>query len=91
MESHFINLKLKEIKMLKGYKTIIVGLIVGILGTIKAVATPEDAANVPTAEGVGQAWDSLQLVYSWGVAVAMWVLRAVTNSPIFKKDPPPPA
>jgi hypothetical protein len=77
--------------MFKGFKTVILGVVVGILGTIKAIATPEDAANVPTAEGASAAWDGLQLAYAWGSAVAIWVIRAVTNSPIFNKPPSGPS
>ena len=72
---------------LKGYKTIILGVLMGIVGTIKAVATPEDAANAPTAESAQAAYDGVMLVYSWGFAIATWVVRAVTNSPIFNKKP----
>jgi hypothetical protein len=75
--------------MLKGYRTIIIGVAVGIIGTIKAIATPEDAANAPTPESVEATYDAVQLIYSWGTAAAIWVMRAVTNSPIFKKEPKP--
>jgi len=73
---------------LKGWRTMILGVLVGVLGTIKAVATPEVAAEAPTPEQAQAAFDGLQLVYSWGSAVAIWVFRAITTSPIFKKEPP---
>ena len=72
--------------MLKGKRTMIIGLIIGIVGTIKAVALPDVAADAPTVEGAGAAWDGLQIAYSWGSAVAVWVMRAITTSPIFKKE-----
>ena len=77
--------------MLKGYRSIILGVIVGVIGTIKAIATPEDAASAPTPEEAGAAWDGMQVLYSWGSAVGIWVMRAITNSPIFKKKPAGPA
>ena len=54
--------------MLKGKRTIILGLIIGIVGTIKAIALPDVAADAPTAEGAGAAWDGLQVAYSWASA-----------------------
>ena len=72
--------------MLKGKRTMIIGLIIGVVGTIKAVALPDVAADAPTVEGAGAAWDGLQIAYSWGSAVAVWVMRAITTSPIFKKE-----
>jgi hypothetical protein len=72
-------------EFLKGYKTMILGALIGIIGTIKAFATPEDAANAPTMEDAEMAYDGIQLVYSWGAAIATWVIRAITNSPIFNK------
>lgn len=72
--------------MLKGYRTVILGLIVGILGTIKAVATPEVAADMPTPAEAEAAFDAAQLIYSWGSAVAIWIMRAITTSPIGKKE-----
>ena len=72
--------------MFKGKRTVIIGLIIGIVGTIKAVALPDVAADAPTVEGAGAAWDGLQIAYSWGSAVAVWVIRAITTSPIFKKE-----
>jgi len=75
--------------MLKGWRTVILGVIIGIVGTIKAIATPEDAASAPTPEEAQAAWDGMQIVYAWGSALGVWVFRAITNSPIFKKEPPP--
>jgi len=42
--------------MLKGWRTVILGVIIGIVGTIKAIATPEDAASAPTPEEAQAAW-----------------------------------
>ena len=71
---------------MKGYRTVIIGLIIGVVGTIKAVAIPEVVADAPTAAGAGAAWDGLQVAFSWGSAVAVWVIRAFTTSTIFKKE-----
>ncbi len=72
--------------MIKGKRTIIIGLIIGVIGTIKAIALPDVAADAPTVEGAGAAWDGAQLAYSWGSAVAVWVIRAFTTTAIFKKE-----
>ena len=71
---------------MKGYRTIIIGLAIGIIGTIKAIATPEDAANAPDAESINKAFDSLEIVYAWGSAAAIWIIRVFTNTKIFKKE-----
>jgi hypothetical protein len=75
---------------LKGWRTMILGVVVGLVGTIKAVATPEVAAEAPTPEEAQAAFDGVMLVYSWGSAIGIWVFRAITTSPIFKKEPPTP-
>lgn len=72
--------------MLKGYRTVILGLIVGILGTIKAIAAPDVQTDMPTPEAAEAAFDAVQLIYSWGSAVAIWVMRAITTSPLGKKE-----
>ena len=72
--------------MLKGKRTIIIGLIIGIIGTIKAIALPDVAADAPTVEGAGAAWDGLQVAFSWGSAAAVWIVRAVTTTAIFKRE-----
>jgi len=75
---------------LKGWKTVVLGVLVGVIGTIRAIATPEDAASAPTPEEVEAGFDAVTFAIGWGEAVVIWVIRAITNSPIFKKEPPAP-
>ena len=76
--------------MLKGWKTIIFSTLMGAIMIVKGIATPEDAANAPTGEQVTQALDMFELVYGLAVMAGGWFFRAVTNSPIFNKEPEQP-
>lgn len=70
--------------MLKGYKTIIFNVVMGLVMILRALS-PE--SELPDAENVEDTIDSLDaaLTAVWGVGNI--ILRAITDSPIFKQEP----
>lgn len=69
--------------MLKGYKTVIFNVIMGLIMMIRAL-NPD--AEVPGDESVNAAIDALDVTLTalWGIGNL--ILRAITTSPVFKKE-----
>lgn len=68
--------------MLKGYKTVIFNIIMGLIMMVRAM-NPD--AEVPGDEVVTSAIDALDVALTMVWSVGNLILRAVTTSPIFKK------
>ena len=68
---------------MKGWKTIIVAVIMVIIGAVKPLA-PEGVV-LPDATAVEGILDSIYANWEWVMGLAMLIMRAVTDSPIFKK------
>ena len=73
--------------MLKGYKTVIFNIIMTVIMVI-SLWNPSEAQNLPDAGTVSGHIDTLDMLLSavWGIGNV--VLRAVTTTPIFKKETP---
>lgn len=67
---------------LKGYKTVAFNVIMAIL-PIVAILNPD--AQLPSGETISQNLDVIFGAYATLTATGNLILRAVTNSPIFKK------
>lgn len=65
-----------------GYKTFIFNAILGITGLVKLVA-PD--AELPDEEAVNLFANNAEALILVGIGIVGMILRAVTNSPIFKK------
>lgn len=70
--------------MFKGYKTIVFNVVMGLVLFIRAMS-PE--SELPDAESVEGAVDAVGAAFAavWGIGNV--ILRAITDSPIFKKEP----
>lgn len=68
--------------MLKGYKTVIFNLIMGLIMMIRAM-NPD--AEVPSDGAVTSAIDAIDVALTMAWSAGNLILRAVTTSPIFKK------
>jgi len=75
---------------LKGWKTLAFATISGLVLILKGWTSGDVAAEAPSAETVQTAIDTFEVVMGLIVLIGGWAFRAVTNSPIFKKDPPAP-
>jgi hypothetical protein len=69
---------------MKGFKTVAFNILLG--GTLIARMFNPDAP-LPDAETVAGTVDLVDQALATGLVVGNLVLRAVTNSPIFKKNP----
>ena len=69
---------------MKGYKTIIFNTLMTVVAVVKALNPDTEA---PSAEDLQAAVDSVDAAIAavWGIGNV--ILRAITNSPIFNKDP----
>ena len=76
--------------VLKGWKTLAFATIPGLVLIVRGWTTGEIAAEAPSGEVIQTAMDAFEVVMGFVVLIGGWVFRALTNSPIFKKDPPPP-
>lgn len=70
-------------KLLQGYRTMIVNFIVALIGVI-AVMFPE--AQLPTPEELGMTVDQFIGALLALLAVINMILRAVTKTPMFRKE-----
>ena len=68
---------------LKGYRTVIFNVIMGIIMLVR-VFNPD--AQLPADEAVNQALDATSAALDAVWLVGNLVLRAITDSPIFRKD-----
>lgn len=70
---------------MKGYKTIAFNVIMAVI-TVLALFNP--GAELPTGETVSESLDAVFAAISSVTVVGNMILRAVTNSPVFKKETP---
>jgi hypothetical protein len=69
--------------MMKGYRTVIFNAAMAVVMIIKA-ANPD--AELPDAESVTAAVDAVELAIGLVWSIGNMLLRAITDSPIFKKE-----
>ena len=70
---------------MKGYRTIAFNGVMGVVALTAAI-NPDMAAQAPTEAEVGQAVDKVFAGIAAVTMVGNFIQRAVTNSPIFKKE-----
>lgn len=70
--------------MLKGFRTLIFNVVMGIVMLLRALGADTE---MPTEEQVSAAIDSLDVALTAIWAIGNLLLRAITDSPIFKKEP----
>jgi len=70
---------------MKGYRTIAFNVIMSIVAVL-AIVAPD--AEVPTADAVNAGIDAVETAVVAVWSVGNMLLRAITNSPMFKKEPP---
>lgn len=70
--------------MMKGFRTVIFNIVMVIVMVIKAVY-PE--SELPDEETVASTVDAVEVAIGMVWSTGNLILRAVTDSPIFKKEP----
>ena len=71
---------------IKGFKTVILGTIFGVVLILKGWTSGEVAADAPTMETVEGAYNAFEIVWGFIVMFGTWINRVFTSSRIFKKE-----